>query len=78
MKSTTATKPEAITLKRKCKQCRGPITISMQRGVPRELYLSELFCSTECCKDYHGVPHTSPPVKTVGRPPVWPKKRRNG
>lgn len=54
--------PKRIELKRKCKQCRGPIVLGIQKGVPLAQYESEVFCSSVCAKEFHGVTHSPPPA----------------
>lgn len=41
-----------------CAQCGEPITIVMRPGID---YGTDPFCSTECCKAWHGVKMASQP-----------------
>ena len=38
----------------KCKVCKKPRVINMQKNVPVEQYLSDPFCSSECARKFYG------------------------
>lgn len=58
MKTPRPVTPRELQLK-PCKQCGQQVTVAMQRGVPFEAYAREQFCSTVCCKQFHGVVQAS-------------------
>ena len=44
-----------------CLQCGERVIVAKQRGVPDEAYVDEKFCTTVCCRRYHGVVMPSDP-----------------
>lgn len=60
MKNPGKTEPKMLTLG-DCRQCGGPVVISMQKGVPLSAYAGEEFCSSVCCRRFHGVVMASDP-----------------
>lgn len=55
------TVPREILVDWPCKQCGGPIVVYRQRGVPHDAYMQEEFCSSVCCRKFHGVVMASDP-----------------
>lgn len=48
-----ATVPKTLEAGR-CKVCKKPRVINMQKGVPVEEYLSDPFCSSACARKFYG------------------------